>query len=162
MKKRFILLWVIGIILFIVSILYLLRLSQREEDFFLAETSESISETTEITDGSAQENMAEQAFLEDFGEDWLNFSSTSERKQKAEKYLTEDALSNSSIEESEENEHASTGRIKTITQDIQQPQKYVLIGEKTTRGETREIVLEVDITTDPSPKISHFDSSYKE
>lgn len=159
MKKRYILLWAIGIILFIISILFLLRLSQREDDLFLAETSESISETTETTDSSAQKNVAEQALLEDFGEDWLNFSSALERKQNVEKYLTEDALKNSPIEE---NEQASTGRVKTISQDVDQPQKYVLIGEKTVQEETKEVILEIDITNGSSPKISHFDASYKE
>lgn len=162
MKKRHIFFWIVGIILFIICIFYLLRLSQRDDDFFLAETSETISETTETTDNSSNDqNVSIESTLKAFGENWLNFSDISERNEQVEEYMTEDAINNSQLD-SDTTEDESTGNIKTIAQDIDHPQKYILVGEETTQGETKEIILEIDITGDPSPKISHFEFSYKE
>ncbi|MCF1585556.1 hypothetical protein LQF61_08675 [Tetragenococcus koreensis] len=162
MRKRQILLWVAGIILFVISVFYLIRLSQREDDFFLEETTEAISETSEITTNSTEQNTTPQTILESFGENWLNFSSITERNQQVKDYMTEDAIKNSQLDSESEEERESTGMIKTITQDIEHPQKYILLGEETTQGETEEVILEIDLTDDPSPKISHFEFNYKE
>ncbi|GAA3023491.1 EF0163 family protein [Tetragenococcus solitarius] len=159
MKKQYILLWLAGIILFIVSVLYLLNLSQRNDDFFLEETTETANEVTNTTTSSSNGQADEVAtLLADFGDDWLNFSNTTERNQKLEKYMTEEAIENN---QPETKEKESTGEITSITQDIEHPQKYILLGEKTTQGKTKEVILEVELTSDPSPKINHLESSYK-
>lgn len=164
MKKNHILLWIAGVILFVVSVLYLLNLSQRDDDFFLEETSETVNEVTETaaTSNSNEQNNTTETLLENFGEDWLNFSSISERNQQVEKYMTEDAVENTQSETNENKQQETTGTIKTMTQDIEHPHKYILLGEKTTQEETREVILEVELTNDPSPKINHLEFSYKD
>ncbi|MDN6640072.1 MAG: hypothetical protein L0L10_04745 [Tetragenococcus sp.] len=162
MKKRIILIWIIGIILFVISVSYLIRLSQRDDDFFLEESTEEVEEPSETTSSSTAQNAKPQVILENFGEDWLNFSTTAERNQQVEKYMTDDAIETNQLDTDSEEEQESRGTIKTITQDIEQPQRYLLLGEETTQGETKEVLLEVVLTDEPSPKVNQFEFSYTE
>lgn len=164
MKKYHILLWIAGITLFVISVLYLLHLSQRDDDFFLEESSEAINEVTETTTSYStnEQNVSAGAFLENFGNDWLNFSSISERNQQVEKYMTDNAIENAPLEANEKDQQESTGSIKAITQDIEDPQRYILLGEEITQDESKEVILEVKLINEPSQKISHFEFNYKE
>jgi len=161
MKKAHILLWIAGIILFVISVLYLLHLSQRDDDFFLEETSEIPTEVS-TTANSTEQTTSPQTLLENFGENWLNFSNIEERNQRVKKYMTKEAFESDQLDTDTTEDRTSTGAVKSITQDIEDPQKYIILGEETTQEKNREVILEIRLTDEASPKIEHFESNYKE
>ncbi|WP_322786846.1 EF0163 family protein, partial [Enterococcus gallinarum] len=90
-------------------------------------------------------NEAIKTLLKEFGKKWLNYTDVYERNQSVKAYLTDRCVKENGIEDNPHVQYKAIGRIHNVTQDVAQPNHYLLFGEETTNEVTRFVLIQLKI-----------------
>ncbi|OTO05095.1 hypothetical protein A5883_002085 [Enterococcus sp. 5B3_DIV0040] len=125
-----------------------------EETIASAEDIETFSEET--TEGFISESQLSQAkeaqidettksFLKDFARKWSNFTDVYKRNQAVREYMTERCIQDNSIDVDPHVQIKTTGKLHQMTQDVDNPDQYLLFGEEHANEVTRFVLLQVKV-----------------
>ena len=84
-------------------------------------------------------------FLKDFARKWSNFTDVYKRNQAVRDYMTDRCIKDNSIDVDPHVQMKTTGKLHQVTQDIENPDQYLLFGEETTNEVTQFVLLQLKV-----------------
>lgn len=115
----------------------------------ISETFQSTESNSQI--GSLEDETAQQIdemtknFLKDFARKWSNFTDVYKRNQAVRDYMTDRCIKDNSIDIDPHVQINTTGKLYQVTQDVENPDQYLLFGEETTNEVTRFVLLQLKV-----------------
>ncbi|WP_369596886.1 EF0163 family protein [Enterococcus sp. 5B3_DIV0040] len=109
----------------------------------LVESSISISQSSQSKE--AQIEKTTKSFLKDFARKWSNFTDVYKCNQTVREYMTERCIQDNSIDADPHVEIKTTGKLHQITQDVDNPDQYLLFGEEHANDVIRFVLLQVKV-----------------
>lgn len=119
-----------------------LEIQLQEIQKSLIEAQETDSELQSDDDGERIE------LLKDFGHKWVNYDSVYERNQSIKDYLTEKAIEDNAIDIDPHADFKGVGEIKSISRQMGNSDKYILLGSEKSRGQESILMIEVEFAED--------------
>lgn len=119
-----------------------LEIQLQEIQKSLIEAQETDSELQSDDDGERIE------LLKDFGHKWVNYDSVYERNQSIKDYLTEKAIEDNAIDIDPHADFKGVGEIKSISRQMGNSDKYILLGSEKARGQESILMIEVEFAED--------------
>lgn len=119
-----------------------LEIQLQEIQKSLIEAQETDSEPQSDDDGERIE------LLKDFGHKWVNYDSVYERNQSIKDYLTEKAIEDNAIDIDPHADFKGVGEIKSISRQMGNSDKYILLGSEKARGQESILMIEVEFAED--------------
>ncbi|HAQ2049710.1 TPA: hypothetical protein IXH65_000760 [Enterococcus faecium] len=110
------------------------------------QSTESNSQIGSLEDETAQQiDEMTKNFLKDFARKWSNFTDVYKRNQAVRDYMTDRCIKDNSIDVDPHVQMKTTGKLHQVTQDIENPDQYLLIGEETTNEVTQFVLLQLKV-----------------
>lgn len=115
----------------------------------ISETFQSTESNSQI--GSLEDETAQQIdemtknFLKDFARKWSNFTDVYKRNQAVRDYMTDRCIKDNNIDIDPHVQINTTGKLYQVTQDVENPDQYLLFGEETTNEVTRFVLLQLKV-----------------
>ena len=110
------------------------------------QSTESNSQIGSLEDETAQQiDEMTKNFLKDFARKWSNFTDVYKRNQAERDYMTDRCIKDNSIDVDPHVQMKTTGKLHQVTQDIENPDQYLLFGEETTNEVTQFVLLQLKV-----------------
>nr|WP_206764505.1 MULTISPECIES: EF0163 family protein [Enterococcus] len=110
------------------------------------QSTESNSQIGSLEDETAQQiDEMTKNFLKDFARKWSNFTDVYKRNQAVRDYMTDRCIKDNSIDVDPHVQMKTTGKLHQVTQDIENPDQYLLFGEETTNEVTQFVLLQLKV-----------------
>lgn len=112
------------------------------------QSTESNSQIGSLEDETAQQMQIDEMtknFLKDFARKWSNFTDVYKRNQAVRDYMTDRCIKDNSIDVDPHVQMKTTGKLHQVTQDIENPDQYLLFGEETTNEVTQFVLLQLKV-----------------
>ncbi|MBH0830397.1 hypothetical protein I5R78_03920 [Enterococcus faecium] len=110
------------------------------------QSTESNSQIGSLEDETAQQiDEMTKDFLKDFARKWSNFTDVYKRNQAVRDYMTDRCIKDNSIDVDPHVQMKTTGKLHQVTQDIENPDQYLLFGEETTNEVTQFVLLQLKV-----------------
>lgn len=110
------------------------------------QSTESNSQIDSFEDETAQQidEMTKNS-LKDFARKWSNFTDVYKRNQAVRDYMTDRCIKDNSIDVDPHVQMKTTGKLHQVTQDIENPDQYLLFGEETMNKVTQFVLLQLKV-----------------
>ncbi|XIK12144.1 hypothetical protein N8B37_07550 [Enterococcus faecium] len=116
------------------------------------QSTESNSQIGSLEDETAQQMQIDEMtknFLKDFARKWSNFTDVYKRNQAVRDYvrdyMTDRCIKDNSIDVDPHVQMKTTGKLYQVTQDIENPDQYLLFGEETMNKVTQFVLLQLKV-----------------
>lgn len=110
------------------------------------QSTESNSQIGSLEDETAQQiDEMTKNFLKDFARKWSNFTDVYKRNQAVRDYMTDRCIKDNSIDVDPHVQMKTTGKLHQVTQDIENPDQYLLFGEETMNKVTQFVLLQLKV-----------------
>lgn len=112
------------------------------------QSTESNSQIGSLEDETAQQMQIDEMtknFLKDFARKWSNFTDVYKRNQAVRDYMTDRFIKDNSIDVDPHVQMKTTGKLYQVTQDIENPDQYLLFGEETMNKVTQFVLLQLKV-----------------
>lgn len=120
-------------------------------------TSQTSSEKQVIKEVSLPDDVKE--LLQNFGNNFFNYSSINERNESVKKYLTSEAIKKNGIDGETTAEFEAEGEITNIYQDVSTKNAYLIFATEKTASTNSQVVVQVTVDQDKL-KISNLSIYY--
>ncbi|HAP4164475.1 TPA: hypothetical protein IUV20_002563 [Enterococcus faecalis] len=128
----------------------MVKVTEETEDI-LEETKETFQNTERsgqngvLEESSKQIDETTKSFLKDFARKWSNFTDVYKRNQAVREYMTDRCIQDNSIDVDPHVQIKTTGKLHQMTQDVDNPDQYLLFGEEHANEVTRFVLLQVKV-----------------